>query len=417
VMLVAATRGYGALCRVPGAPVLLAFGLLGRLGISMEPLGLILLVQHATGRYAAAALCGAVYTLATAAAQPVAGRLADRFGPSAVVLATAGLHPVALASLILSVRGADPPFAAIVPAAVLSGATYPPLVAVLRSAWAGLTEPDGDRAGLRGTALAADTTLYQAVFVIGPLLVAGLVAAGSAYLVLVASAVVTGVGAVTLAVGRAMRAIPPRSSAARENGRGALRVPGLPAMLLCSAGLGTTFGVITVAVPAFATGHGDSGALAGVLLAILGTGSVLGGVAFGAIPLRVPLSRQLAVLLTAVAASFAGYSAMRHPAALAVALFCGGALVAPVLTVENALVGRIAPADVRTEAYTWMVGVEVTAAAAGLQVTGLVADRPGGLPWAFLIAAAAVLPAAFVAARRSGPIARAADPYAGPRLR
>jgi predicted MFS family arabinose efflux permease len=189
-------------------------------------------------------------------------------------------------------------------------------------------------------------------------------------------------------------------------------VPGFPAMLVCSAGLGTTFGVITVAVPAFATGHGSSGALAGVLLAILGTGSVLGGVVFGAIRLRAPLPRQFAALLGAVAASFAVYSVLRHPAALAAALFCGGALVAPALTVENALVGRIVPAGVRTEAYTWMVGVEVTATAAGLQVTGLVADRPGGLPWAFLIASAAMIPAVLASARRSGSITRAARPAA-----
>ena len=403
-----ALRGYGALWRVPGAPVLLVFGLLGRLGISMEPLGLILLVHQATGGYAAAALGSAVYTLAYAAAQPVAGHLAGRFGPSAVLLVTAGIHPIALVSLTLSARVAGPASAAIVLTAAASGATYPPLVAVLRSAWTGLTERDGDRADLRGTALAADTSLYQSVFVAGPLLVAGLVAAGSASVLLVASAVVTGIGTVMLARGRAMNAIPARPAAARKHGRGSLRVPGFPAMLVCSAGLGTTFGVITVAVPAFATGHGSSGALAGVLLAALGTGSVLGGVAFGAIRLRAPLPRQFAVLLGAVAASFAVYSVLRHPAALAVALFCGGALVAPALTVENALVGRIVPAGARTEAYTWMVGVEVTATAAGLQVTGLVADRPGGLPWAFLIAGAAMIPAVLAAARRSGSITRAA---------
>ena len=403
-----ALRGYGALWRVPGAPVLLVFGLLGRLGISMEPLGLILLVHQATGGYAAAALGSAVYTLGYAAAQPVAGHLAGRFGPSAVLLVTAGIHPIALVSLTLSARVAGPASAAIVLTAAVSGATYPPLVAVLRSAWTGLTEPDGDRADLRGTALAADTSLYQSVFVAGPLLVAGLVAAGSASVLLVASAVVTGIGTVMLARGRAMNAIPARPAAARKHGRGSLRVPGFPAMLVCSAGLGTTFGVITVAVPAFATGHGSSGALAGVLLATLGTGSVLGGVAFGAIRLRAPLPRQFAVLLGAVAASFAVYSVLRHPAALAVALFCGGALVAPALTVGNALVGRIVPAGARTEAYTWMVGVEVTATAAGLQVTGLVADRPGGLPWAFLIAGAAMIPAVLAAARRSGSITRAA---------
>lgn len=403
-----ATRGYGALWRVPGAPVLLVFGLVGRLGISMEPLGLILLVQHATGRYSAAALGSAAYTLAYAASQPVAGRLADRFGPSAVLLLTAVAHPIALVALILSARVADSAFAAVVAAAILGGATYPPLVAMLRSAWAGLTEPGSDWADLRGTALAADTSLYQSVFVAGPLLVAALVAAGSASTLLVASAVVTWAGTVFIALGQAMRATASRPSTTRSHTRGLLRVPGFPAMLICSVGLGMTFGVVTVAVPAFANGRGSSGALAGLLLAILGTGSVLGGVAFGAIRLRAPLPWQFAALLGAVAASFAVYSVMRHPAALAVALFCGGAMVTPVLTVENALVGRIVPAAARTEAYTWMVGAEVTATAIGLQVTGLVADRPGGLPWAFFIASVAVIPAMLVTARRSGSIALAA---------
>jgi hypothetical protein len=66
VVPIEATRRYGQLWRIQGAPVLLVFGLVGRLGISMEPLGLILLVQHATGRYAAAALASAAYTLAYA---------------------------------------------------------------------------------------------------------------------------------------------------------------------------------------------------------------------------------------------------------------------------------------------------------------------------------------------------------------
>jgi MFS family permease len=401
-------RGYGALWRVPGAPTLLVFGFVGRLGISTEPLGLILLVQHATGRYSAAALASAAYTLAYAAAQPVAGRLTTRFSPSTVLPVIAVAHPIALITLVLSARVADSAFVAVVAAAILSGATSPPVVAVLRSTWTRMTEPDGDWAELRGTALAADTSLYQSVFVVGPLVVAAVVAAGSASALLVASAMVTGIGTVVLARGAAMRAMPARTPTTRVRYRGLPHVPGFPAMLACSAALGMTFGVVTVAVPAFATGHGSSGALAGLLLAILGTGSVLGGVAFGAVRLRAPLPRQFAALLGTVAASFAVYSLMRHPAALAVALFCGGALVTPVLTVESALVGRIVPAAVRTEAYTWMVGAEVTATAIGLQATGLVVDQPGGLPWAFLFASAATLPAALLTARRSGSIARAA---------
>jgi hypothetical protein len=97
---------------------------------------------------------------------------------------------------------------------------------------------------------------------------------------------------------------------------------------------------------------------------------------------------------------------MPHPAALAVALFCGGALVAPVLTVESTLVAAIVPAGTRTRAFSWMVGVEVTATAVGMQLTGLIADGSRGPAWAFLFGSTALLPAIVLAALPSGPIAR-----------
>ena len=48
---------------------------------------------------------------------------------------------------------------------------------------------------------------------------------------------------------------------------------------------------------------------------------------------------------------------MPNPVALGVALVVGGATIAPALTVENNLVGRIAPAAMLNEAYTWVVTV------------------------------------------------------------
>ncbi len=404
-----AVRAYSALWRIPGAPVLLVFGLIARLGISMTPLGLLLCVQQATGRYAPAALAGAVYTLGFAAGSPIAGRIADRVGPSPVLLATAAAHPIGLAALILVTRGANPDLAAIVSAAAVSGATYPPLVAILRGAWSALTEPGGDRAQLRGPALAAETSLYQCVFIVGPLLVAGLVTIASPALVIAAAAAVTALGTARLALGTAMRNVRPHPRTARVKGLGPLRTQGFPAVLVCAAGLGVAFGAVTVTLPAYATTHGSrSGALAGVLFAVLSTGSVLGGIWFGAHPRPVPLPRQFAGLLAALAVGYAILAIMPHPVALAVALFLGGALVAPALTVESSLVGRIVAAGMRTEAYTWAVTVEVAATALGIQTSGLIVDRPGGVPWAFLPASAAVAVAAVVAGLPAGPIARAA---------
>ena len=74
---------------------------------------------------------------------------------------------------------------------------------------------------------------------------------------------------------------------------------------------------------------------------------------------------------------------------------------------ENNLVGRMAPAAMLNEAYTWVVTVSVAGSALGGAVAGVIVDRPGGLPWAFAFAAAVLAAAAGVAAVPAGPIARA----------
>ena len=98
---------------------------------------------------------------------------------------------------------------------------------------------------------------------------------------------------------------------------------------------------------------------------------------------------------------------MPGPLSLGIALVIGGATIAPALTVENNLVGRIAPAAMLNEAYTWVVTVSVAGSAAGGAVAGAIVDQPGGLPWAFVFAAGVLGVAALVAALPAGPMARA----------
>jgi MFS family permease len=97
---------------------------------------------------------------------------------------------------------------------------------------------------------------------------------------------------------------------------------------------------------------------------------------------------------------------MPTPLALGVALAIGGATIAPVLTVEFSLVGRIAPASMMNEAFTWLVTVTVAASAAGGATAGVIVDQPGGVPWAFLLCGAVTGLAALVAGWPRGPLAR-----------
>jgi MFS family permease len=385
-------RQYMSVWRLPGAPVLLVVGVLARLGIGMVSLALLLLLQQAHGRYAQAALACSVYAVASAAASPVVGRLADRVGPAPVLMITGLAYPCCLVFLIFAgLRNL--PLPAVLGAAALAGVTFPPLTAAVRGTWNALT---ADEPEVRGTALAAETALFELVFVVGPMLVALCVALWQPAVALAGAAAITLVGTLVVARGRAIRSWRRHESHARARGLGPLRVPGFAALLVTAFGLGFAFGGIGVAVPAYATEYvaGDPQSAGGILLGVWAIGSAASGIWFGTRPRA---RARLRWLLAGVAASLAILAAMPNALALGAALVIGGATIAPALTVQNSMIGAIVPRSMLNEAYTWLVTISVAASAAGVAVTGLVVDRPGGAVWAFLLAGASVAAGALVA--------------------
>jgi MFS family permease len=403
---VAALRQYLLVWRIPGSRALLVTSIFARLGLGITSLALLLLVADATGRYAPAAIAAGIYALAIAAASPIAGRLADRLGPSPVLRVTAIAHPVAMVGLLVAARsdGLWPIWIL----AGLAGATYPPVTAAVRGAWNALTTPESGRYHLRTTALAAESSLLEVVFVAGPMLVAAFVVFANPAAAIVAAAAVTLVGTWLVAASPAMRARVRHPDEARTHGLGPLRVLGFAPLMICVAGLGTAFGAAGVAVPAFATEHvgAEGGSVGGLLLGVWGVGSTLGGVWFGTRRFRMALPRQFAWLLASFGVTVAVLAVMPGPVAMGVALFLGGTTIAPALTAENTLVGRITPAAMHNEAYTWSMTVIVAASAVGGAVAGFLVDH-GGTSLAFLFAGAVVGAGALVTGWPMGAIARA----------
>lgn len=411
-----ALRQYLGVWQMPGAKVLFPVGIVARLGIGMTPLALLLLVEQTTGRYAAAGLAGGVYALAGAAVSPFAGRLADRIGAGPILLATAVLHPLALVALLLASRGGPTALEWIFVASAAAGATYPPLTAAIRRAWTDMTAPGSGHQDLRPAAMAAETSLFELVFVLGPMLVAGLlVVTGEPAAALVSAAVATLVGTAWIARLPVMRHRGTLGVGGGAKGLGPLRAGGFPTLLVCVSALGVGFGSAGVIVPAYAAQHGGGESLGGVLLGVWGLGSAIGGIWFGTRRLSMALSRQFAWLLGAVAVSFLVLALMPNQYWLAAGMVVGGATIAPALIVENNLVGRIAPAGMMNEAYTWIITVSVAGSAAGGAISGVIVDQPGGLPWSFVFAGGVLLLATAVAAMPEGSIARA-DRHAGERL-
>jgi MFS family permease len=405
---VTALRQYLGVWRLPSGRVLLSVGVLARLGIGMTPLALLLLVQQTTGRYSSAGLAGGVYALAGAALSPVAGRLADRIGAAPILLATAILHPLGLAGLVLASSRGDAALPWIFVTSALAGATYPPLSAAIRRAWSDMTGVGSGRHHLRGAAMAAETSLFELVFVLGPMLVSAfVVVTHRPAAALLFAALATFLGTVWIArlpVMRRRHRLEPGDSA---KGLGPLKMGGFRALLLCVVALGTAFGAAGVIVPAYANLHGGGDGLGGMLLGVWGVGSAFGGIWFGTRTPSMALPRQFAWLLGAVSLSFLVLTVMPGPFYLGLALVLGGATIAPALTVENNLVGRLAPAGMLNEAYTWVVTVSVAGSAVGGAVAGAIVDRPGGLPWAFVFAAGVLAVAALVAAVPGGAMTRA----------
>jgi hypothetical protein len=118
------------------------------------------------------------------------------------------------------------------------------------------------------------------------------------------------------------------------------------------------------------------------------------------------LSRQYGWLLGGVATSLAILAVMPNPVALGIALTIGGATIAPALTVGSSIVGRLAPASMLNEAYTWVVTISVAGSSIGGAVAGLIVDQPGGVPWAFVFAGGVLAIGAIVAGWPAGPIAK-----------
>jgi MFS family permease len=377
-----------AVVRSPDAPTLLAARTLGSLPVGMVPLGIILLLRAEGRSYGVAGLADGTYALGFAVMQPLLGRLIDRFGMGRVLTPLAVVFPTLLVALVLSASRGTPAIVTIV-LAPLAGGTLPPLGACMRSLWPTLIASPG----LRSTAFAIDAMLQELTFIIGPPVLALLVALVGPRVALLAAAGCGSLGGIAFTLRAHSRHVrTPRLG-------GALRSAAVRRLIAVSGLLGGAFGATEVAMPAFCERH-DSRPLAGLMLAAIALGSAFGGAIFAGRAPNVPATRR--VLLAMGCYGIALLPLLLAPSipVMAVLAFISGMPIAPAYAGLYLLLDRFCVPGTLTETFAWNAMCLFAGVSLGTALGGALIG-PGSYRASLGLGAALGLACALLVARRA----------------
>ena len=370
--------GYLEILRARHATRLLIGTLVGRLPNATAAIAIVLFIRAEGGTYSLAGALAAVYGIANAVGQPLLGRLVDVHGQPRVQLPAAILS--ALGMTVFAYWGTDPlPLAYAAVAA--AGLFAPPLEGGLRALWPAVL-PKEEQVH---TAYAMDAVAQEVMFTVGPLLVTVFVSLWSAPVALLVLNVIGVLGALSVVVSPPSRAW--RSAPRAAHWLGALRSPGLLALLGAFLFVGMALGSITVASVPYADGHGGD-VVYGWLMAAIGLGALLGGTVYGARQWSGAPERRLRVLVGLLAVCYLPLMLMPGAVAMVLLTVLAGVFLAPALACAFIIVDRHAPKGTVTEAFSWLVTTFTVGASVGTGVAGPVVEAGGAL-WGFAVPGAA----------------------------
>ncbi|MEU4875423.1 MFS transporter [Streptomyces sp. NPDC021608] len=370
--------GYLEILRTRHAARLLAGTLVGRLPNATAAIAIVLFVRAEAGTYSLAGALAAVYGVANAVGQPSLGRLVDVYGQPRVQLPAAVASALAMTVFACAGTGSLPVAYAAVAAA---GLFTPPLEGGLRALWPGVLR----REDQVHTAYAMDAVAQEVMFTVGPLLLTVCVSLWSAQVALLVLNALGVLGALWVVVSPPSRGW--RSAPREAHWLGALRSPGLLALLGAFLFVGVALGSITVASVPYADEHGGD-AVYGWLMAALGLGALVGGVVYGARRWAGTPERRLVGLVAALAVCYLPLMLMPGAVAMVALTALAGVFLAPAIACAFVIVDRHAPRGTVTEAFSWLVTTFTVGASVGTGLAGPVVEAGGAL-WGFAVPGAA----------------------------
>ena len=386
-MQLAGMSTYRRVLSIPGAAAFSGSGALARLPMAMVGLGTVLMLSGLGRSYTLAGLVAGTVSLSQGAASPFVSRLIDRLGQHRVLLPQLTSYAISLGVLVAAAEH-DTPGWALVAVAVVVGVSFPQFGACARARWTALLAGDPDM----DSALAIESLIDEALFILGPVLVAALATSIAPEAGLLVALTVTVLGGLLFVAQRRTEPVPvPPGPGDRP--RSAIRSAGLLLVIGVFFGIGVLFGLTEVGVVALTREQHHAGA-AGIMLGLWATGSLFCGIAYGAVAWRLPASRRFqlgsaAMTVGAVLIALAAPSLTLVTVALIVAGLANG----PTLITGNTLVPLVVPPAAVTEAYTWLSVTIFAGIAVGSPLGGILIDHHGAQAslWASSVAGAAAV--------------------------
>jgi MFS family permease len=300
---------YRRIFAVPGAKLFCAYGLVGRLPISMVTLGIVLGVTLRHGSYTLAGSVSAAFVVAEAVGAVVHGRLVDRLGQARWLPVSGLAFAAAMAALMAAIESGWPaPLPHLL--AALAGLALPPVGACIRARWAHvLSEP-----AQRRTAYSLESAIDECVFMLGPTAVTVLATLWFPMAGLLVGVSASVVGILALASQRSTQPPPLRGHSRRRTSSGRLPLGVFGPLTVGCVAVGALFAGVEVTTLAFSQIR-HQGGYAGPLLAVWALGSFIAGLVSGAISWRAGATRRVRLGLLALAALTAPFAAARSLAA------------------------------------------------------------------------------------------------------
>jgi MFS family permease len=371
---------YLDVLRTPGVGRLALFALMGRLPFGTLQLSMVLLMRREDYDYGQIGAVVGAEALAIGVTAAFVGRLVDRVGHGPVLLATGTATAIAICAEAAAIfAGLSLPLLVVL--AVIQGGTVPPISVSMRTFWAMLVPEER-----LDTAYAFDAMALEVVFIVGPLMAAGLATAWTPAAGMVLCALLYSGAAAGFAGAPAVRAWRPSERAERSRA-GALRSAGMRMLVISGAIAAISFGTLEVALTAFAESEGSRGAV-GPLVTVWGLGSIAGGLAYGARTWRTPAARRYPLLLALLALGAVPLPFAGSLLAMGLFLFATGLAIAPLGATEYSLIGALAPEGTTTEAYSWQIVANTIGSAGGALLAGLLVEH-ASIDWALASASMA----------------------------